>query len=130
MQEQQEGKKANKRRRSSQGTDATQNKRQKKPFNREEWEAQRNARQLQATASNLTGRNPVQVNQLFTTFYKVRVLSLWSLTRKDQKIVSEDEWETFVSYLDKELPTTFRVSTRSYFTHVLQEVQRTSWIIE
>lgn len=66
-----EGKTTTKRRRSSEGLDGAPvpNKRQKKPFNREEWEKQRNARQ--ATASNLTGRNAVQFSELFVTFYKV-----------------------------------------------------------
>jgi hypothetical protein len=65
-----EPKNPSKRRRSSQG-EATPNpnKRQKKPFNREEWEAKRASQQT--TASNLSGRGPTHFNELFVRFYKV-----------------------------------------------------------
>jgi len=56
-------------------------------------------------------------NDRFSAYYKA------------QKIVPEEEWDTFIDALRQHLPTTFRVAgSRQYVSHISQSTTVHSWL--
>jgi len=83
-----------------------QTKRQKKAFDREAWEKSRGP----LTPYNITGKQVPVINNRFKQYYEA------------QKIVPPEEWDLFIEYLTRELPTTFRINTIGGYHEIIKEV--------